>query len=183
MEAYKNQYTADIYEDENGVITVIIFLDLKPVNAVCGLENGNIDVYEMMEYVAEGWTSKPFKPEEWNGRTLEEIVKDTDKGYPIAFLEKGRRRNAWGFIWTNMSDASLKFFEYFQDSPEQYAFCLRQFVPNEWYIEAMSDVESLCEWACMWDELEEADKDDPDEVIELAEKAAEKLGVEIYSRF
>ena len=35
----------------------------------------------------------------------------------------------------------------------------------------------------MWDELEEADKDDPDEVIELAEKAAEKLGVEIYSRF
>ena len=37
--------------------------------------------------------------------------------------------------------------------------------------------------ACMWDELEEADKDDPDEVIELAEKAAEKLGVEIYSRF
>lgn len=43
MEAYKNQYTADIYEDENGVITVIIFLDLKPVNAVCGLENGNID--------------------------------------------------------------------------------------------------------------------------------------------
>lgn len=74
MEAYKNQYTADIYEDENGVITVIIFLDLKPVNAVSGLENGNIDVYEMMEYVAEGWTSKPFKPEEWNGRTLEECV-------------------------------------------------------------------------------------------------------------
>lgn len=188
MEAYKKQYTADIYEDENDGIEVIIFLDRKPVNAVGGLENGDIDVYEVMKYVAEGWTSKPFKPEEWNGRTLDEIAEEANKGYQIynsmqliAFLEKGC--NAWGFIWTNMSDASLKFFEDFQDSPEEYAFCLRQLVPNRWYIEAMSDVESLCEWACMCDELEEADKDDPDEVIELAEKAAEKLGVEIYLRF